>query len=219
MKKFLCFFISIFLCFIFVACEKTQSDIPDILDISDVSDVPDIPDGVPDSLILRNVSVEENVTYDINHKYDSETHIDDVELVTSYNGDFGVQTKTYTYSYQYDQSSDLWSLIGNSNGLQSDSTTLDPNAFIGKSFKGRFAKAYSGQYNIYARDLDLTNKIITIDYTIIFDDGDVLYNTATTDIVSFSDGTGLGFNIEYTRSFVVRFGISFSLDMFEGICT
>lgn len=159
------------------------------------------------------------MTYEINHNYEKATYIDDVELITYYSGDFGVRTKNYTYAYQYDKSSDLWSLIGTDNGLQSDVTTLNPKAYIGKSFEGRFDQADSGQYFIKVRDLDLTNKTITIDYSLEFDDGETVSKTAvTTAMGTFSDGSGFGFDINYMRSMVVMFFVTFSLDLIEGIC-
>ena len=204
MKKLLCCLLSVSICFMLVACGKGPTPLGGVSK------------GVPESLVLRNTPIEDNMTYEINHHYDSSTHIDDIELITSYKGAFGVQTKTYTYAYQYDKNSDLWSLISDDDGLQSDVTSLDPKAYIGKSFEGRFEHTHSGEYQIAVRDLDLSNETITIDYLLIFDNQEVFSSTAeTVSILPMTNGE-LGFTIEYSWS-IVRFFVPFWLDLLEGV--
>ena len=173
--------------------------------------------AVPESLVLRNVSLDENTTYIMTHNYDAATHIDDVTLVTVYAGNYGTRTQTYIYSYQYDRSSDLWSLIGGKNGLQSDVVSFDPESFIGKTFEGSYSQADSGQYSIQVTNLDLKNEKITVKYSISVQNYGLLSKTEILSIFPFSDGSGYGFEIHYTRSMVVRYFITFTLDLNKGI--
>lgn len=175
--------------------------------------------GVPESLILRNVSIGENVTYEITHNYDAATHIDDVLLTTSYNSAFGVQTMTYTYAYQYNRLTDLWTLIDGNNGLQSDTITFSKESYMNNCrFTGEFDQNHKGSYTITIKDLDLTGKTATIEYFVMFsDDYSILSDTKTFELLTTQDGKGLGFVIPYTRSRVVMFRLVFLLDIDTGL--
>lgn len=174
---------------------------------------------VPESVVLRNISIDENATYSITHNYDSASHIDDVELITCYNGEYGTRTTTYTYAYQYDKSSDLWSLIGGNNGMVSDVITLSEESYKNNNyFSGDFNQVHNGTYSIMVESLDLANNKATVTYAITFDDDmSTLYSTETFELDTANDGKSLCFVIPYTRSMVVRFELIFVLDMDVGL--
>lgn len=204
MKKFFYFLLTALLCFLLIACGNTSFS-------------NGFSNGVPDSLILREFQIDENQTYKINHDYDSATHIDDVELLITSKGNYGTKTTTFTCSYQYNKSTDLWTVYNEDNTTRNDIITLDAKKFIGTSFEGRFSQNHKGNYYIKVNALDLDNKTINITYTIIFDDGEILQDTREINIVSFNNETELGFIIGYKRSMVVMFELSFSLDLTKGI--
>ena len=175
--------------------------------------------GVPESVVLREVTLDENVTYNISHHYDPASHIDDVELTTCYNGKYGTQTTTYTYAYQYNKSTDLWTLIDKNNGMQNTATTFNNESLKREYiFSGDFNQAHSGTYTIFVENLDLSNMKADLSYSINFNDNSAgLYSRNTFDIYTTKDGKNLFFVIPYTRSFVVRFELTFVFDIDIGI--
>jgi hypothetical protein len=174
--------------------------------------------GVPDSLVMRNVDIPENMTCEIIHSYDEATHIDDVQIIASYKGKFGTRTQTYAYAYQYNKSTDLWSLYGSENGKKSDVETLDKNAFLENStFSGEFERYHQGSYEITIKDIDFESRRATVSYMLIFyDDYSVL--SATTSMEIYDTTTDkLCISIPYKRSMVVQFEQLFIFDIDEGI--
>ena len=174
-------------------------------------------DGVPASIVLRNVSIPENETYEIIHNYDSTTYIDDVELITIYSGKFGIQTKKYTYSYQYNRSTDLWSLISGNNGKQSDVINFVDDVYLNKEFTGKFNRYHSGSYSVTIKDIDFDNKKVEVDYLLTFDDNSgALFDIKTFELRNTNTGE-LCFVIPYKRSMVVSFEQVFVFDIDKGL--
>lgn len=220
MKKLLIMAISLVsILIVFCSCSKNQHVISSDTVASSMSSIDNKESrGVPESLVLRNITIPENVTYEIIHKYDSATHIDDVELITSYTGKFGTKTQKYVYSYQYDKSTDLWTLMSGNNGLQSDITVFDENKYLNNEFTGKFNGAHSGKYRIIINEIDFDKKKVAVEYLLIFDDtSDVLTNTKSFDICNTTTDK-LCFAIPYKRSMVVSFEQLFIFDIDNGFC-
>lgn len=178
------------------------------------------PSGVPDSVILRNVSIPENTTYEISHSYDADSHIDDVVLTMYYKGDFGTQITSYSYKYQYDQCSNLWELLGAKEEEDYHSVTFDKEAFLNKSpFTGNANEYHNCTYSISVLDIDMENMEAKIQYIVDFSSSSVqdLNNTATVELWYTNTGKGPCFTIPYKRSMVVMDQMHFMLGIDEGI--
>ncbi|MBQ9354756.1 MAG: hypothetical protein IJT84_03630 [Clostridia bacterium] len=186
--------------------------------IEDSSKGNKIINGVPDSLVLRNVSIPNNFTYNIIHNYDSASHIDDVVLTAYHKARFGTHTKEYTYSYIYDKSSDLWSILNGESGFESENISFNSESFKSAgAFTGRFNRYESGSYEITIKDIDFDAKKATISYYLIFDsDSMVLQGTKAFEISKTTSGN-IGIFIDYTRSMVVQFDQLFLFDIEKGL--
>lgn len=173
--------------------------------------------GVPESVIMRNISVSDEATYEIIHDYDLTSHIDDAQVLVNYQGKFGTRTITYAYSYQYDKSADLWSLIGNNNGLQSDKTNLDEQAYLDtRDFTGDFNLYDSGTFDITIEAIDLTNRTIKVNYLLIFDNNQVTSGNDTFEIYENDSGL-IYFSIPYHLSWYWESSQWFILNIVNGI--
>lgn len=178
------------------------------------------PRGVPDSVILRNAYVPENTTYEIEHNYDSDAHIDDVLLTMYYNANFGTEITTCSYAYQYDRSSDLWELIDERKEQNDRSVSFDEEAYQNNSpFIGNTNEYHNCEYSISVLDIDIENMKAKIEYSVDFSSSSVpdLSNSATVELWCSNDGEGPYFVIPYSRSIVVRDEILFMLSIDEGI--
>lgn len=178
------------------------------------------PSGVPDSVILRNVSLPENTTYEIVHNYDASSHIDDALLMIHFNSAFGSETETYSYAYQYNRSTDLWELLDESNGQKTCSISFDKEAYLTKSpFTGSTNDYHNCTYSISVLDIDIENMNATIRYSLHFSRDSIqdLNSSATVELWYADDGDGPYFEIPYTRSIVVQDRMYFMLSIDEGI--
>lgn len=173
--------------------------------------------GVPESVVLREIELEEGDTYTLTHHYDAPSHIDDVTVTVTSKKKYGEETTTYTYAYQYDRSSDLWSQL-RADCEESSAFQLNEDAFIGKTFEGRFKRYHTGSYVIRVKDVDFTAGTVRADYTILFDDGEPpLFGDKTFQLQVGQDEKTFCFFIPYTRSIVVMFDQVFIFDMEKGL--
>lgn len=72
--------------------------------------------GVPDDVAIRSVSecqyaYSNATTYVTHNKYDSESHLDYVTIVSKSEGKYGYFISTCEAVFQYNRTSDLWSLL------------------------------------------------------------------------------------------------------------
>lgn len=176
------------------------------------------PTGVPDAIVLGDADIPENAEYEIVHNYDADMRVDKVLLELKTNAKFGSKITRFSFSYQYDRSTDSWEKLDSSQGQGDDLFSLDANAFLnGSPFTGNTNDYHRCTYSISVLDLDVENKKATIQYALDFTDNADVNTSATVDLWYANDGEGPYFTIPYTRSRVVRFEIYFKLDMNEGI--
>ena len=178
------------------------------------------PTGVPDTIILRNVSIPENATYEIAHNYDPVSHIDDAVLTIYDKKTFGTEITTYSYAYQYDRSSDLWDLLDESKVKELCSVSFDKDAYINNSpFTGRVKEYHDCKYSISILDINLETMSAQIKYSVKFSSDSVqnLNSTSTVELWYADNGSGPYFIIPYRRSIVVRDSMYFMLTIDGGI--
>lgn len=102
MKRFLMILSLLLVCFIFAACGSSGKSIE-----------------VPDSYISSYIKQKCNEKYEdysrmnisTEHNYDSEAHIDTVLVTLTEDGYYGSRSRQLELKYQYNKSSDLWSLF------------------------------------------------------------------------------------------------------------
>ena len=126
------------------------------------------PDSVPDTVVLSNVSLSSETTYEISHSYDADAHIDEVTLTLYDKVAFGTETTTCTYTYQYDRSSDSWELLSENTGGNAFST-FDIEALLDKAtFEGKTNEYHGCTYTISVLEIDIENLTIKIKYKLKF---------------------------------------------------
>lgn len=148
------------------ACSRESNGVPE-------SDIPSTYSkeisGVPESVLLRDAGdLTQNCTnYKIEHNVDTAAHIDDLQLITIYKGRYGTKTLTTPYSYIYDKSTDIWTLMdtGSADAVYS----VNKQAYIDSSpWTGR--KSMNGwwyQYSITIHKIDESS--VTVSYHIDFE--------------------------------------------------
>lgn len=173
--------------------------------------------GVPDSVVLRSVTVPDGFTHKIVHHYDKASHIDDIELIATYQGKYGTQTRTYAISYQYDKSTDIWSQISNLSGEYTESFSFSEEAYLEHpNFSGEFNYYHSGTYDITIQEIDFENRIAKVSYLLLFDDNRVASSTETMEI--YVNDYGVMFiSVPYQRSSVVKFEQPFVFNVETGL--
>lgn len=146
--------------------------------------------GVPESVVLREARslTEDYTSYKIKHNVDTAAHIDDVELELYFEGDYGKETITTSYSYQYNKSNDLWTLL--EEGDVSSKYVINENTYISSSpCTGKGNGRYSFNYSINFEEFNTDACTATISYIIDFDGSIHNYEGRTTIDIDYESGT------------------------------
>lgn len=89
--------------------------------------------GVPNSVFERDAAdILGNCThYEASHHVDTDAHTDSVHLTVSKEGQYGKITTNAEYLYQYNKSSDLWTMLGG--GILTTEHSLNEDAYVSSS--------------------------------------------------------------------------------------
>lgn len=152
--------------------------------------------GVPDSQVLfsANINVDNANRYEIIHDYDTDTHVDSVEIVLYYEDHFGTITTRFPYWFQYDRASDLWTIIRE--GVRTTEHEIDEEAYRGYCFYGTDENwIHPYDYSIEFIDIDTAQMTATIYYEITFYDN--IPSLRDTQTVEIQTNTGNHILIPY----------------------
>lgn len=131
--------------------------------------------GVPESTVLHDVTetfgnVKEDYQCKIEHSVDLSSHIDNAAIIVEYETEYTKQTGMINSRYQYDKSSDLWTLL--ELGEWTWETELKDTFTKVKPYMGiDVYETYN--YALYIDDIDTKNMKITCSY-VINADGEAL---------------------------------------------
>lgn len=127
--------------------------------------------GVPESIVLHDVAeVLENIEVDyqlkIEHSVDTSSHIDNATIILKYETDYTKQIGMVNCRYQYDKSSDIWTLLEIEEWtweteLKESFTEIQP--YMGSSIYETY------NYALYIDVIDIENMTITCSYIVNID--------------------------------------------------
>ena len=177
--------------------------------------------GVPESVLLRDAgNLTQNCSnYKIKHNVDTAAHIDDLQLITIHKGPYGTKTLTTPYTYMYDKSTDIWTLIDT--GFSDAVYSVDKQAYIASSpWTGRESmNGWWYQYSITIHKIDESS--VTVSYRIDFEHenewlNDIIQDTPTElylstfgDIPEFKIAlAGEGYKTQYLKCRLDIYGLN-----------
>lgn len=144
--------------------------------------------GVPDSLVLSDLSYIKgdyllDGDYSLSHNIDSDAHIDTVYIqFLNEETEYARQYRILSCRYQYDKSTDLWTLLGYGGWVSR--TELKDAIFSQETWTGfsdNPLKSNQFSYSIMVDRIDLDTMTITLtNYVLIYNHGTVSQNTPVT---------------------------------------
>lgn len=128
---------------------------------------------VPESVIFLTTDIDVDTAdrYTVTHNYDTDAYTDNVELTLYYEGPYGMDTSCHHLWYQYDKTSDLWTLIKEDDAIYEEEINAD--AYMNSSpWVGR-DENIGCDYSVFFYDIDTDQMTVDIGYNIVFDNNSI----------------------------------------------
>lgn len=154
--------------------------------------------GVSESVILNSSIYDVNATkLEIIHDVDTDAHLDHVQVILNYESEYGIREDSISCLYQYDKSSDLWSLQDREETITQ--FNYNTQKLISSSpWTGTTSFPDSCTYSIAIHEIDTVNMTAKVFCDINFDDAAIadIHELQTVDLINYFPH--LGFGVRYT---------------------